>query len=75
MLFLVLWLYFLRPKELVTDKKYLFYCDSGIWFNFIFRNQQFEHDSDRLTPLGAGYDGVNFPLRKTGQEFKLLDLL
>ena len=32
-----------------------------------FRNQQYEHDSDRITPLGAGFDGVNFPLRKTGQ--------
>ena len=48
-----------------------------VWFSEIcliefFRNQQYEHDSDRITPLGAGFDGVNFPLRKTGQN-ELLD--
>ena len=32
----------------------------------IVRNQQYERDSDGIAPLGAGYDGDNFPLRKTG---------
>lgn len=31
-------------------------------------NQQYERDSDGLAPLGAGYDGDNFPLRKTASE-------
>ena len=34
--------------------------------HFVCRNQQYERDSDGLAPLGSGYDGDNFPLRKTG---------
>jgi len=34
--------------------------------NALFRNQQYERDADGLAPLGTGYDGDNFPLRKTG---------
>lgn len=34
--------------------------------NALFRNQQYERDPDGLAPLGTGYDGDNFPLRKTG---------
>lgn len=37
--------------------------------HFVCRNQQYERDSDGLAPLGAGYDGDNFPLRKTGVAF------
>ena len=36
---------------------------------FVDRNQQYG-DSDRIAPLGTGYEGVNYPLRKTGQEYK-----
>lgn len=31
-------------------------------------NQQYERDADGLAPLGTGYDGDNFPLRKTASE-------
>ena len=31
------------------------------------RNQQFEAEADEIGPLGSGFNGSNFPLRKTGK--------